>query len=176
MQNLRKTWTQSRALAATLTSATVCRVGGGAGGIFGQTAESGVSFDWIYLIMTYNILVVTRSFLHTFPLNMFKGIRTIHNNGLWFFPSIRTSVRSCVPFLIFCMYMDIGERMPIFAKSRSKVKVKNPQKRPFLDQCWIQRLGKGLIRTREGHVGYFWQRANYVWHLAKCCRRTGGFL
>ncbi len=34
----------------------------------------------------------------------------------------------------------------------------------------------GSVGTREGQVGYFWQRANYYWHLTKCCRTTGGFL
>ncbi len=34
----------------------------------------------------------------------------------------------------------------------------------------------GSVGTREGQVGYFWQRSNYFWHLAKCCRTRGGFL
>ena len=81
------------------------------------------------------------------------------------------SVRSCVTTspaavnrptdLIFGMYMDIGDRMLIIDKSRSKVRgqgQKSTKKLYFLGQSWVQ---KGLIRTREGHVGYFWQHANY---------------
>ncbi len=34
----------------------------------------------------------------------------------------------------------------------------------------------GSVGTREGPMGYFWQRANYFWHFAKCCMTIGGFL
>ncbi len=50
------------------------------------------------------------------------------------------------------------------------------EKVPFLGQFWSQKLGMGSIVTNEGQAGYFWQRANYIWHFAKYCRTAGGFL
>ena len=58
----------------------------------------------------------------------------------------------------------------------SKVKGQKGGKTDFPGHFWVQKLSMGLIRTREDQVGNFWQRANYVWHLAKCCRTTGCFL
>ncbi len=70
----------------------------------------------------------------------------IHNNGLWFFPflcvcpSITTapSVANGPMDMIFGMGMDIDDRMPIFGKSMSKVKVIKVQKNmtvTFSDRC-----------------------------------------
>ncbi len=58
-----------------------------------------------------------------------------------FRPSVTTSPAAANrPMdLIFGMYMDIGDHMLVFDKSRSKVKVKIPQKLPFLGQFWVQR-------------------------------------
>ncbi len=48
------------------------------------------------------------------------------------------------------------------------------KKLPLVGKFWVHRFSMGLVKIREGHKGYFWQRANYFWHLAKCCKTTGG--
>ncbi len=78
--------------------------------------------------------------------------------------------------VIFGMKVGLRDEGLTFCKSKSKIKVKNPQKTLFWTNVWVQRLCIGLIRTREGQIGYIWQHANYFWHLAKCFRTTGGFL
>ncbi len=47
---------------------------------------------------------------------------------------------------------------------------------PFLGQFRSHELGMGSFGTGEGPVGYFWQHANYFWHIAKYCKITGGIL
>ena len=75
---------------------------------------------------------------------------------------------------IFGLKIGLSREGLIFCDSRLRSIIH--ENVPFLGQFWSQRLGMGSVVTGEGQVGYFWQRANYIWHLTKYWKTTGGFL
>ena len=68
--------------------------------------------------------------------------------------------------LIFGRITDLERKRMIFYKSRSKVKGQGQK------SAKMSFLGTEVRQGPDQDQGYFWQHANYFWHLAKCCTIT----
>ena len=80
--------------------------------------------------------------------------------------------------MIFGVRVDIDDNMPVFGKSRSKVKGqgKKSTKNRFVQRHLVTGARFWSIQDRKGSGEVLLAACQLIWQLAKCCRTTGGFI